>query len=79
MLTESCLISFVGGVLGSVACIAFLMWKPMSLSTEGVTIDFLASPILVVWGLGLSLVVGLAAGAIPAWQAGRAEIVNSLR
>ena len=79
MLTESCLISFVGGVLGSVACIAFLMWKPMSLSTEGVTIDFLASPLLVVWGLGLSLVVGLAAGVIPAWQAGRAEIVNSLR
>jgi putative ABC transport system permease protein len=79
MLTESCLISFVGGVLGSVACIAFLMWKPMSLSTEGVTIDFLASPMLVVWGLGLSLVVGLAAGAIPAWQAGRAQIVNSLR
>lgn len=79
MLTESCLISFVGGVLGTVACVAFLMSNPISLSTEGVSIDFLASPLLVVWGLGLSLAVGLAAGVIPAWQAGRAEIVTSLR
>ena len=51
----------------------------MSLSTEGVSIDFVASPVLVVWGLGLSLVVGFVAGVVPAWQAGRAEIVSSLR
>ena len=44
MLTESCLISLAGGVLGTVACVAFLLWKPMSLSTEGVSIDFVASP-----------------------------------
>lgn len=79
MLTESCLISLVGGAIGTIACLAYLMWKPISLSTEGVSIDFLASPVLVLWGLGLSLVVGLVAGAVPAWQAGRAEIVSSLR
>lgn len=79
MLTESCVISLAGGVLGTIACIAFLMWRPMSLSTEGVSIDFVASPSLVVSGLVLSLVVGFLAGAVPAWQAGRAEIVSSLR
>jgi putative ABC transport system permease protein len=79
MLTESCLISVAGGVLGTIACVAFLAWRPMSLSTEGVSIDFVASPSLIVWGLGLSLVVGFVAGAVPAWQAGRAEIVSSLR
>jgi putative ABC transport system permease protein len=79
MLTESCLISVTGGVLGTIACVAYLFWKPISLSTEGVSIDFVASPGLVLWGLGLSLVVGLVAGMIPAWQAGRAEIVASLR
>jgi putative ABC transport system permease protein len=79
MLTESCLISIVGGVIGTIACAAYLLWKPISLSAEGVSIDFLASPSLVIWGLGLSLVVGLVAGAVPAWQAGRAEIVSSLR
>jgi putative ABC transport system permease protein len=79
MLSESCLISLAGGVLGTVGCVAFLLWQPLSLSTEGVSIDFEASPALAAWGLGLSLVVGLLAGAVPAWQAGRAEIVSSLR
>jgi putative ABC transport system permease protein len=79
MVAESSLISLAGGVLGTAACVAFLLWRPMSLSTEGVSIDFAASPLLVAWGLGLSVVVGLVAGAVPAWQAGRAEIVASLR
>jgi putative ABC transport system permease protein len=79
MLAESCLISLAGGVLGTAACVAFLLWRPMTLSTEGVSIDFVVSPLLVAWGLGLSVAVGLVAGAVPAWQAGRAEIVASLR
>jgi putative ABC transport system permease protein len=79
MLAESCLISLAGGVIGTVACVAYLLWKPLSLSTEGVSIDFVASPGLAAWGLLLSLVVGVVAGAVPAWQAGRAEIVSSLR
>jgi putative ABC transport system permease protein len=79
MLTESCLISLAGGILGTVACVAYLAWRPMSLSTEGVSIDFVVTPSLVLSGLVLSLVVGFVAGAVPAWQAGRAEIVSSLR
>jgi len=79
MLAESCLISLAGGLLGTAACVGFLEWRPMSLSTEGVSIDFVASGTLVVAGLVLSLVVGFVAGAVPAWQAGRAEIVSSLR
>ncbi len=79
MLAESCLISFAGGVLGTAACVAFLLSRPMTLSTEGASIDFVASPGLVASGLLLSLAVGFVAGAVPAWQAGRAEIVSSLR
>ena len=30
-------------VLGTVGCVAFLLWQPLSLSTEGVSIDFEAS------------------------------------
>jgi putative ABC transport system permease protein len=79
MLAESLLISLAGGVLGTAACVAWLLWQPLSLSTEGVSIDFVASPALAGWGLGLAAAVGLVAGAVPAWQAGRAEIVQSLR
>ena len=79
MLTESCLISLAGGILGTAACVAFLLWQPMSLSAEGVSIDFVPTSGLVASGLALSLVVGFVAGAVPAWQAGRSEIVTSLR
>jgi putative ABC transport system permease protein len=79
MLAESMLISLAGGVVGTAGCVAWLLWKPLSLSTEGVSIDFTASPMLAGWGIGLALFVGLVAGAFPAWQAGRAEIVSSLR
>ncbi len=79
MLAESLVISLAGGVLGTAACIAWLLWQPLSLSTEGVSIDFVASPALAAWGMGLAAVVGIVAGAVPAWQAGRAEIVQSLR
>jgi putative ABC transport system permease protein len=79
MLAESCVISLAGGILGTAACVAWLLWKPLTLSTEGVSIDFAASPVLAAWGLGLAAVVGLVAGVVPAWQAGRAEIVASLR
>jgi putative ABC transport system permease protein len=79
MLAESCLISLAGGVLGTAACVAWLAWQPLSLSTEGVSIDFVTSPALAGWGLVLSGLVGVLAGAVPAWQAGRAEIVSSLR
>jgi putative ABC transport system permease protein len=79
MLAESCLISLAGGVVGTAACLAWLAWRPQSLSAEGVSIDFVASPALAGWGLGLAVLVGLVAGAVPAWQAGRREIVASLR
>jgi putative ABC transport system permease protein len=79
MLGESCLIAVIGGVVGVVGSLIWLTWQPLAISTEGVSIDFLATPTLAAWGLGLSLVVGVLAGVIPAWQAGRAEIVASLR
>lgn len=79
MLAESCLIAFVGGVVGIVGCILWLAWQPLSISAEGVSIDFVASPALAGFGLLLSLAVGVVAGLVPAWHAGRAEIVNSLR
>lgn len=79
MLSESLLVSLLGGILGIAAGTLWLTWQPFTLSTEGVSIDFIVSPLLILWSLGMALMIGLAAGLIPAWQAGRTEIVASLR
>jgi putative ABC transport system permease protein len=79
MLAESVLVSVVGGLLGILGCQLWLSVSPMTVATEGVSIDFLASPALAAWGLALSTLVGVVAGLVPAWQAGRADIVSSLR
>jgi len=79
MLGESCLISLAGGVLGVAACVAWLTWRPLAVSAEGVSLDFTVTPALAARGIGLALLVGLSAGLVPAWQAGRASIPSSLR
>jgi putative ABC transport system permease protein len=79
MLAESLLLCVVGGGLGVAAAWGWLSWQPLTVSTEGVSVDFLPSAAVVGWGLGLSALVGLLAGLVPAWQAGRREIVEGLR
>jgi putative ABC transport system permease protein len=79
MLAESCFISLLGGLIGLAASTAWLMLRPLSLSTEGVSLDFTATPALLGWGVGLAALVGILAGSVPAWQAGRAEITAALR
>jgi putative ABC transport system permease protein len=79
VLIESLLVSFAGGLLGVGLAVSFLAFSGLSVGTEGVSIAFLPSWSLLTTGLLVSAGVGLVAGAAPAWQAGRAEIVASLR
>jgi putative ABC transport system permease protein len=79
VLTESLLVSLAGGLLGVGLAVGFLAFSGLSVGTEGVSIAFLPSWSLLTTGLLVSAGVGLVAGAVPAWQAGRAEIVASLR
>jgi putative ABC transport system permease protein len=79
MLSESCLVSLLGGAIGLVACATWLAISPLAISTEGVSLDFTATPLLLASGIALAALVGLVAGIVPAWQAGRAEITAALR
>jgi putative ABC transport system permease protein len=79
VLIESLLVSLTGGLLGVGLAVGFLAFSGLSVGTEGVSIAFLPSWSLLTTGLVVSVGVGLVAGAVPAWQAGRAEIVASLR
>jgi putative ABC transport system permease protein len=79
VLAESLLVSLAGGLLGIGAAVATLAWSGIAVGTEGVTIAFTPSAGLAINGLSVALAVGFLAGLVPAWQAGRAEIVASLR
>jgi putative ABC transport system permease protein len=79
VLAESLLVSLAGGAVGVGLALATLSWSQLAVGTEGVTIAFLPTPGVAVTGLAVAAAVGLLAGAAPAWRAGRAEIVASLR
>jgi len=79
VLTESTVLSVLGGGLGIAAGLLFLAWSGMSVEAEGVTIAFQPSWDIAIQGLIASLAVGLLAGLAPGWHAARAEIVPALR
>jgi len=79
IIAEGLVLSLAGGILGTVAALLFLSWGGFSLSNEGLSIAFGAGP--EVWGgaLLVSVLVGVFAGLIPAWQASRVPIAASFR
>jgi putative ABC transport system permease protein len=79
ILAESVLVGLLGGLLGVGAAMLALHRLQLGVSNEGVRIEFLPEPAAALAGLAVSLAVGAAAGLVPAWQAGRAEIVAGLR
>jgi putative ABC transport system permease protein len=79
VVTESLLLSLLGGVLGVGCGLALLWWCGMSIGAEGVTISFQPSWMLAIQGAVVSLGVGVLAGLAPGWQAARTEIVAALR
>lgn len=79
IISESLVVSLVGGLLGTGTALAILQTSSLALGTEGILIAFVPSISLAMMGLAASAIVGLLAGIAPAWQAARAEIVPALR
>lgn len=79
VLTESLLLSTIGGILGVVGSVLLLSSTGMSIAAEGVTIAFEPSVTLAVQGVLVAIVVGILAGIAPGWHASRTEIVSALR
>ncbi len=79
VLTESTLLSTIGGGLGVIAGLTFLAWSGMSIAAEGVTIAFRPSWDVALQGMIASVAVGVLAGLAPGWQAARTQIVSALR
>src|SRR5262245_13070253 len=79
VLSEGVLVSLIGGVVGVGAALGVLWWSRLAVGTEGVTIALSPSPGLLIQGVGVSVLVGVLAGFVPAWRAATAEIVVALR
>ncbi len=77
VLGEAVLLCLVGGALG--VGIAFLIGPGMSVNLEGLLGSFEVAPATALLGLGISLLIGLVIGALPAITAKRLAIVDALR
>jgi len=79
ILSESVLIALIGGVVGVVG--AMVIYKFIGLGDMMALFlqNFKISAETIALGLGLSALIGLVSGGIPAWNAARIKIVDGLR
>ncbi len=79
IIAEAVILSLLGGMLGAAAAMGTLMWTHISLSVDGLSIPLAADLGLLLVGLGISVVLGVLAGLVPAWQASRRSITSCFR
>lgn len=79
VLTESVLLSVVGGIAGVAAATLVLATSNLAVGAEAVTVAFSPSIHVAFYAMIVALFAGLAAGISPAVQAARIEIVTALR
>ena len=82
VMIEALFLALIGGLLG--AAIAYVMFNNLSVSTLGqnftqVVFSFKVTPLLVLQGLIISLVIGMVGGFLPAIRAARLPVVEALR
>ena len=76
---EALLIGVAGAVLGQAAAFAVIRTAHLSIGSEGVPVAFLLSGAVVARGALAAIAAALLAAVLPAWNAGRREIVVALR
>ncbi|PQO45989.1 ABC transporter permease [Blastopirellula marina] len=79
VLSESSILSFIGGTVGVAAAMITLYFGQLSVAAEAVAVAFTPSASLALQGIAISIVAGLIAGLAPAWQAATTEVVPALR
>lgn len=79
ILCEGVLIGLIGGALGTAIALTVVRLGSFSLSQEGLSITIAATWSALGWGLLTSGGVGMVAGLVPAWSAGRREIAACFR
>ena len=75
---EGLFLGLLGGALGVVSAFLFLHWQSFTLGNEGLTLAITPGPAVLLKGLLVALVLGLAASLYPAWRASRQPLVEAL-
>jgi len=79
VILEAALLGTLGGALGTTVGLGLLAFTDVALSNEGLSIGFSVGPSVWIGSLLTSVLVGVAAGLVPAMRAARAPIVESFR
>ena len=79
IVSEGMLIGLLGGAFGTGIALSVVHFGNFTLSQEGLSIGVSASWSVLAWGLIISAGVGIVAGLVPAWRAGRREIASCFR
>lgn len=79
IVSEGVIIGLLGGALGTLGSAVLLHYGNFSLYNEGMSIAIGTNAGMVARGLIISASVGVLAGLVPAWQAGRREIAQCFR
>ena len=79
IVTEGVLLGVIGGGAGALAAYILVTRGRFSLTMEGLNVEIASDPSILLVGLVLSVLLGVVAGLIPAWQASRREIAACFR
>jgi putative ABC transport system permease protein len=79
ILTEGLMLSLFGALIGCGAAVLGLWRTGLAISVEALSVSINASPSVFALGIGISAALGVLASFVPAWQAGRREIVTCFR
>ncbi len=79
IVAEGVVLGMAGGLLGTAGALAVIEWGQFSMAVDGVSIPIRSQPVLIVTGLAVSMVLGVLAGVVPAWQASRRSIAECFR
>lgn len=79
VLSEAVLVALAGGILGVLAAKLLFDWSDLTLSgIPGITTFYVPNSTIGV-AIGLSALIGLLSGLVPAWRAAQVSVVNGLR
>lgn len=79
IVAEGLIVSLAGALLGCGLAIAVLAWGGFAMTVESHSVLIAAEPQIFFWGVLIAAGVGVLAGAVPAWQASRRDIVSCFR